>query len=96
MVGKAYAIGDRVAKEVLTDTIELLTLWLGNMIDLLDPDVLIMGGGVSTMLRPLFPEINDRLSGCCVNSHCQEIPLIPACYGEDAGIAGGAALSSLL
>jgi glucokinase len=96
MVGQAYTAGDRVAKAVLSDTIELLTLWLGNMIDLLDPEVLIMGGGVSTMLRPLFSEIRDRLPSCCVNSRCQEIPLIPACYGEDAGIAGGAALSSLL
>jgi glucokinase len=94
MVGRASAAGDRVAKETLKETIELLTLWLGNMIDLLDPEILIMGGGVSTMLQPLFGEIRDRLPSCCINSRTQEIPLVPACYGEDAGIAGGAALSS--
>jgi hypothetical protein len=27
-----------------------------------------------------------------VNQRCQEIPLVPARYGEDAGVAGGAAL----
>jgi glucokinase len=94
MVGRASAAGDRVAKEILKETIELLTLWLGNMVDLLDPEILIMGGGVSTMLQPFFGEIRDLLPSCCVNPRCQEIPLVPACYGEDAGIAGGAAISS--
>ena len=58
-------------------------------------DVLIVGGGVATMLLPFFGEIRDRLPSCSVNPRCHEIPLVPACYGEDAGIAGGAALSSL-
>jgi hypothetical protein len=44
------------------------------------------------MLRPFFGEIRERLPEWCVNSHCQEIPLLPAHYGADAGIAGGAAL----
>src|ERR1700730_6767134 len=31
-VGQAYARGDRLAKEVLLETVELLAVWLGNMI----------------------------------------------------------------
>ncbi len=95
MVGQAYVAGDRAAREVLVETVELLTLWLGNIVDLLDPDVLIVGGGVAAMLHPFFGQIRDRLPSCSVNPRCHEIPLVPACYGEDAGIAGGAALSSL-
>jgi glucokinase len=92
MVGKAYASGDAVATETLQSTVALLSLWLGNIIDLLEPEVIIMGGGVSTMLRPFFKEISDRLPSCSVNPRCHEIPLIPAKYGPDSGIAGGAAL----
>jgi len=44
------------------------------------------------MLKPFLGQIRDRLPGCCVNQRCQEIPLLSARYGEDAGIAGGAAL----
>ena len=94
MVGQAYAAGDALAASVLQETIELLSLWIGNIVDLLEPEVMIVGGGVATMLRPFFDEIRNRLPGCSVNSRCQEIPLLPACYGADAGIAGGAALSS--
>ena len=92
MIGKAYAAGDALAKEVLQETAMLLTVWIGNMIDLLDPDVMIIGGGAGAMLRPFFGEIRDNLPQWCINTHCQEVPLIPAHYGADAGIAGGAAL----
>ena len=94
MVGEAYAQGDSVATETLRETVQLLSLWLGNMIDLLEPDVIIIGGGVAAMMKPFFGEIRDRLPGCCVNRRCQEIPLVMACYGADAGIAGGAALAA--
>jgi glucokinase len=92
MVGKAYIAGDPLAREVLQETAMFLTVWLGNIVDLLEPDVMIIGGGAASMLQPFFGEIRDRLPGWCVNSHCQEIPLVTAHYGADAGIAGGAAL----
>lgn len=92
MVGKAYEAGDGLAKEVLEETAGLLTIWLGNIVDLLEPDVMIIGGGAGAMLQPFFDEMLERLPSWCVNSHCQEIPLVAAHYGADAGIAGGAAL----
>lgn len=94
MVGEACAAGDSLAKEVLLETVEVLSLWLSNVVDLLDPDVLIIGGGVAATLCPLFDEIHGRLAKYCINSRCREIPLLRACYGADAGIAGGAALCS--
>jgi glucokinase len=92
LVGHAYAQGDPLAREVLQETVELLTIWLGNIVDLLDPDVLVMGGGVAAMLKPFFAEITNRLPRWCVNPRASEIPLVMAHYGADAGIAGGAAL----
>jgi glucokinase len=92
MVGQAYLAGDSLAKEVLQETAMFLTVWLGNIVDLLEPDVMIIGGGAASMLEPFFGEIRDRLPSWSVNSHCQEIPLVTAHYGADAGIAGGAAL----
>jgi glucokinase len=92
MVGRAYAAGDPLAKEILQETALFLTVWLGSIVDLLEPDVMILGGGAASMLLPFFDEIRDQLPTWCVNSHCQDIPLISAHYGADAGIAGGAAL----
>jgi glucokinase len=91
-VGEAFAAGDALAREILEETAFLLTVWLGNIVDLLDPDILVIGGGVAAMLRPFFEEIKRRLPEWCVNPHAADIPLAPARYGADAGIAGGAAL----
>jgi len=92
MVARAYGDGDDVAKEILKETAELLSIWLGNIVDLLEPDVMIIGGGAGAMMQAFFGDIRNRLSAWCINSQCQEIPLVKAHYGADAGIAGGAAL----
>ena len=92
MVAQAYLAGDALAKEVLRETAMFLAVWLGNIVDLLEPDVMILGGGAASMLHPFFAEIGHQLPNWCVNSKCQEIPLLAPYYGPDAGIAGGAAL----
>ena len=93
-VGKAFESGDPLAREVLEETVHLLAIWLGNIVDLLDPDVIVVGGGVAAMLRSFFEEIKCELPDWCVNPRASEIPLLMAHYGADAGIAGGAALCS--
>jgi len=91
-VARAYAQGNALAKEILLETVDLITPWLGNIVDLFDPDVLVVGGGVAGMLRPFFDDIKKQLPLWCVNPRADEIPLLMAHYGADAGIAGGAAL----
>jgi glucokinase len=95
MVAKAYGLGDEAAKAVVEETLDLLAYWLGNIIDLLEPDVIIIGGGVSLMLAPFLQEIRDRWKGACLNPKPLDIPLVVARYGEDAGIAGAAALCEM-
>jgi glucokinase len=92
MVGEAHAAGDPVAKEVIRETLDLLAYWLGNIIDLLEPDIIVIGGGVSSLLAPFLKEIRQRWKGACLNPSPLDIPLVLAHYGEDAGIAGAAAL----
>ena len=69
-----------------------LTVWLGSIVDLLEPDVMIVGGGVAEMLQPFFVEIHDQVPRWSVIPRSHEIPLVTAHYGAEAGIAGGAAL----
>jgi glucokinase len=92
VVSQANAAHDTMAKDTLLETAELLSIWFGNIIDLLEPDVIIVGGGVAAVLQPFFSDIKDRLPHWSINSRCQEIPIVPAHYGANSGIAGGAAL----
>jgi len=76
----------------LRETSELISVWLGNIVDLLEPDVMVIGGGVAAMLNPFLGVMQERIAVWCINSRSREIPLVPAFYGGNSGIAGGAAL----
>lgn len=91
-VGQAFHEGDAVAREILSETALLLTVWLGNVIDLLEPDVMVMGGGVAELMSSFFDDIRDGFKEWAINKRAGEIPLVLARYGSDAGIAGAAAL----
>lgn len=92
MVGAAWHAGDALAASILQETATLLAIWLGNIIDLLEPDVIIFGGGMGALMSEWFDYIRKRLPEWSINSRCAEIPLVRAHYGEDSGIAGAAAL----
>lgn len=91
-VGRAYGEGDPLAKEILQETAMFVSVWLGNIIDLLEPDAIIIGGGAAPLLEPFFEDIRGKIAAWSVNPRSREIPLLHAHYGADAGIAGGAAL----
>jgi glucokinase len=92
IVGQASAAGDPLAKEVLIETADILALWLGNIIDLLDPEVIVIGGGAAALLHPFFDYLRERVPKLAVNPRAGEVPIVSARYGADSGIAGGAAL----
>ncbi len=93
-VGQAYKQGDPLAAEILQEIAHLLTVWLGNVCDVLEPDAIIVGGGVSDLMYTFFDSIRANLPDWCIIKRAGEIPLLRAKYGSDAGIAGAAALTS--
>lgn len=92
VVGKAYAAGDALAREVLIESADMLAVWISNMIDLLDPEVIVIGGGASALYRPFLGRFEERVPKLTVNPRAREVPIVAARYGAEAGIAGGAAL----
>ena len=91
-VGKAFLAGDPFASQLIKETIQMLAVWLANMIDLLDPEVIVMGGGAATLYQPFYEELRERIAQLTVNPRSAEVPVLSARYGADSGIAGGAAL----
>ena len=92
IVAEAFRMGDPLAAEVLLETADFLAIWAGNVIDLLEPDVFILGGGLAQLMSGFFDRIREQLPNWCVNQRSAEIPMVLAKYGSDAGIAGAAAL----
>jgi len=92
MVSAAWREGDKLAASILQQTADLLAIWLGNIVDMLEPDIIIFGGGMGELMSEWFGRIREQLPAWTINSRCREIPLVRARYGEDSGIAGAAAL----
>jgi glucokinase len=92
MVAEAFRQGDPLAAAVLQETADFLAIWAGNIIDLLEPDVFIFGGGLARLMSGFFGRIQQQLENWCVNKRFAEMPMVLAKYGADAGIAGAAAL----
>lgn len=92
ILAEAFRQGDPLAANVLRETADFLAIWAGNIIDLLEPDVIILGGGVAPLMSGFFGRIREQLASWCVNQRFAEIPMVLAKYEADAGIAGAAAL----
>jgi len=90
-IGRAAAAGDPLGLRILEETAEMLGAWLGSMISLLDPDVIVIGGGVAQIGEPLFSRLRRITPGRTINQFASETPIVPAQLGSDAGIIGAAA-----
>lgn len=94
-VGNAALEGDDLAKEVLQEAAEYLAMWLGNIIDLLEPEVIVIGGGLGQLMREFMGYIHERLNVWSINPRTQQIPIRSALYGAESGIVGSGALCLL-
>lgn len=92
VVSQAWRAGDPLATEILTEAARLIAIWLGNVVDFIEPDVMVIGGGMSGVFSQFFPQIMKEMPSWSLNTRCAETPLLAAHYGQDSGLAGGGAL----
>jgi glucokinase len=92
IVADAAARGDRVAAEVLNEAAERLAIWLGNIIELFEPDVIVMGGGVGHLMMSYVSKIRETLNVWAINPRWREIAIVEAKYGAESAMVGAAAL----
>lgn len=92
IIAECAATGDGVAKSIVEETGYLLGVWLASMITLLDPDAIVIGGGVSRIGKPLFDMIRKTIPHYTVNRQAKNTPVLPAKLQKDVGVFGAASL----
>lgn len=80
--------GDTDALTVLDLYQEHLARSLASVINLLDPDVIVLGGGMSN-IQSLYSQVPARWSNYVFSDTC-ETRLLPARYGDSSGVRGAA------
>ena len=92
VVGRAALDGDALANEILREAADYLSIWLGDIIDLLEPEVVVIGGGLGELKGAFFNYIRGRLETASVSPSRQQIPILSALYGGESSLVGSAAL----
>jgi len=92
-VGEAAAAGDAVAQEALSETGRALGAGLANLVLTLDPDVIVIGGGVATAGEPLLEPARKEMARRCYCSGASLPRVVAAELGNTAGVVGAALLA---
>ncbi len=85
--------GDRLARTVLDETGFYLGVWLAALLTMLDPDAVVIGGGVAQIGKPLFDMIHKTIPDYSINrKFLKRTPVLPAKLQRNVGIFGAASL----
>ena len=92
-LSKAADEGDKLADEVWQDIGLKIGVGLTNVIWLVNPNRIVIGGGVAKAGERLFRYIRQTIRTRCEKTFWEKLDVVPATLGNDAGIIGAATLA---
>ena len=93
-VFNAASQGDSLAQSIVEDAVQALAVGFTNLLHLYNPDLLVMGGGVTSGLvhLGLLPRINSLMLERAMSEGHKNFRLVPSRLGDTAGMLGAASL----
>jgi glucokinase len=89
-IEEAYLIGDALCKRIWREVIEYMGAALASLVNLLNPEVIILGGGVVYGSKYFIEDIKAVLEKRAMQASLANLKIKKAILGEDAGIVGAA------
>lgn len=94
MVTEAAESGDLVARLAFSSVGDWLGVGVANLVAALDPEVVVVGGGVSAAGDRLLEPARNALQRSLVGGAHRDVPpIVPALLGPEAGVVGGTELA---
>ncbi|MGQ9557629.1 MAG: ROK family protein [Desulfurispora sp.] len=93
VLSRAAGQGDRLALEIWRETGELVGWALATAVTLLNPRLVIVGGGVARAGEVLLGPMRDTLCRRAMPEHARQVEVVSAHLGERAGVIGAASLA---
>ncbi|MBA4494351.1 ROK family protein [Paenactinomyces guangxiensis] len=89
-----YALkqGDTLALDIIEEIAIHLSIGICNIINLMDPEVVILGGELVEQNPLLLEMINQQISQKAMNAKKSKAMVYPASLGEDFGLVGAASV----
>jgi glucokinase len=85
--------GDALAESVWREIGLKIGVGLTNVIWLVNPDRIVIGGGVAQAGERLFRYVRETIQHRCERTFWERLEIVPAALGNDAGIIGAASLA---
>lgn len=85
---------DPYAKKIVDQSIANLALGISNAINIFDPQMIVIGGGITNEGEMFFEPLKKYVSQFSMFKQSFSIPIVPAKLGDDAGLKGALALIS--
>ncbi len=93
-IRKAIRRGDRFVEKVIEQAAEYTGIAVGNLINLFNPEVIVLGGGIIEQLEhEMLPIIEKTAKKHALPGTARGIEIMATRLGDDAGITGGAVLA---
>ncbi len=89
-IAAAAAAGDDASRQTIARHEDRMARGLAVVINVLDPDVIVLGGGISN-LKSLYRNL-PKLLGKYVFSDHVDTPIVPPVHGDSSGVRGAAQL----
>ncbi len=92
-VGRAAQEGDRLALDIVREGGRMVGLGIVSLLHLFNPEIIVMGGGVSNLGELLFAPMREAIQRYCIDaSYWQDLRIERAELGENVSIIGAGAL----
>ena len=85
-VGEAAAAGDVLAKEIVDKAGEYVGIAVANLINIINPDTIVIGGGVSNMGELILEPLRKAAGRRAMKAAFDEVRIVKAELGSDAGV----------
>lgn len=91
---KAIRRGDKLVEKVVEEAAEYIGIGVANLINVLGPEYVVLGGGVIDALEDeMMAIIVETAHDCALQGTSKNIEIVASKLGDDAGITGGAVLA---
>ena len=92
-VEEAYDAKDPLARALVGETVERLAAGLVSVANAIDPEVIVLGGGVMEGFPSLFSRIRTAVRARGLRAAVKDLRIVPAGLGGSSGIVGAATLA---
>ncbi len=93
-VADIYSSSNKHAKQIMNTAIDELGKVLGNLTTTFQPDIIVLGGGVSQLPKPVYIRLTTLLKKYSLPACSKGVQLKKYSIANDAGLLGAAILAS--